>query len=175
MKYDIFISYSRKDSAIVKKFADELINAGYIVWRDIDGVESGDEFKRKIAAAIRESRVFLYFSSASSNESEWTVKEVNYAIKKKIHIIPIKLDDTNYNESVDFDLCAVNFIQCNGSESLQDAVDKLLRSLKNRIGIGNNPNNPKIKKKCYKQEGNACMPFAFCSSWYDCRFSVFRQ
>lgn len=146
MKYDVFISYSRKDSAIVEKFADELINAGYIVWRDIDGVESGDEFKRKIAAAIRESRVFLYFSSASSNESEWTVKEVNYAIKKKIHIIPIKLDDTNYNESVDFDLCAVNFIQCNGSESLQDAVDKLLRSLKNRIGIGNNPNNPKIKK-----------------------------
>lgn len=136
MKYDVFISYSRKDSEIVKKFADELDKAGYKYWMDIDGIESGDEFKRKIASAIRKSKVFLFFSSATSNESGWTVKEVNYAIKKKIHIIPIKLDSADYNESVDFDLCAVNFIQCNGSESIQYAIDKLLRSLKNRIGVG---------------------------------------
>lgn len=133
---DVFISYSRKDSAIVQEFAKHITAAGFSVWMDIDGIESGDEFKRKIASAIRGSKVFLYFSSVSSNESEWTVKEVNYAIKKKIHIIPIKLDKADYNESVDFDLCGVDFIQCNGSKDIPDAVGKLLRSLKNRIGDG---------------------------------------
>ena len=133
MKYDVFISYSRKDSAIVKRFADELGKAGYTYWMDVDGVESGDEFKKKIAAAIRESRVFLYFSSASSNESEWTVKELNYAIKNQSYIIPIKLDGANYNESVDFDLCGVNFIQCLTPEGFKGAVDILLRSVRNRI------------------------------------------
>lgn len=133
MKHDIFISYSRKDSVIVKRFADELFKAGYTYWMDIDGVESGDEFKKKITAAIRESKVFIFFSSVTSNKSEWTVKEVNYAIKKKIHIIPIKLDNADYDESVDFDLGAVDFIQCTTSKSIQEAVSKLLRSLKNKI------------------------------------------
>lgn len=133
MKYDVFISYSRKDSAIVKRFADELGKAGYTYWMDVDGVKIGDEFKRKIAAAIRDSRVFIYFSSASSNESEWTVKEVNYAIKNQSYIIPIKLDGANYNESVDFDLCGVNFIQCLTPEGFQGAVGILLRSVRSRI------------------------------------------
>lgn len=137
MKHDVFISYSRKDSAIVKKFADELSKAGYSVWMDVDGIESGDEFKKKIAAAIRESMVFLFFSSAASNKSEWTVKEVNYAIKRKIQIIPIKLDNADYNESVDFDLCAVDFIQCAGLRGIQDAIGKLLRSLERKIGQRN--------------------------------------
>ena len=136
MKYDVFISYSRKDSTIVNSFKDKLVAAGYKIWMDKDGIESGDEFKRKIASAIRESKVFIFFSSATSNESEWTVKEVNYAIKKKIQIIPIKLDKADYNESVDFDLCGVDFIQCNGSKDIHDTVGKLLRSLKNRIGDG---------------------------------------
>ncbi len=133
MKYDIFISYSRKDSAIVNRFKNELSAAGYKIWMDIDGIESGDEFKRKIVAAIRESNVFVFFSSVASNESEWTVKEVNYAIKRKIHIIPVKLDEAEYNESVDFDLCAVDFVDCMSPKGFHKAVDKLLRSLRSKI------------------------------------------
>ncbi len=154
MKYDVFISYSRKDCAIVENFADELIKAGYSIWMDVDGIESGDEFKRKIASAIRKSNVFLFFSSAASNKSEWTVKEVNYAIKKNIHIIPIKLDDTEYNESVDFDLCAVDFIQCNGTENIQYAFDKLLRSLQNRIGAGSSNVLDKNEENVVEEEKN---------------------
>lgn len=135
MKYDFFISYSRKDSAIVNEFSRHITDAGYSVWMDVDGIESGDEFKRKIASAIRDSKAFLFFSSAASNKSEWIVKEVNYAITKKKHIIPIKLDDADYNESVDFDLCAVDFIQCADTCDIKDAVGKLLRSLKSRIGV----------------------------------------
>lgn len=32
MKYDVFISYSRKDSEIVKRFTNELGKAGFSVW-----------------------------------------------------------------------------------------------------------------------------------------------
>lgn len=90
MKYDIFISYSRKDSEIVKRFADELGKAGYTIWMDIDGIETGDEFKSKIVSAIKDSALFLFFSSKDSNVSEWTVKEVNVAVNLKKQIIPVK-------------------------------------------------------------------------------------
>ncbi len=42
MKYDVFISYSRKDKKIVSKFITTLKNRGYRLWMDVDGIESGD-------------------------------------------------------------------------------------------------------------------------------------
>lgn len=146
MKYDIFISYSRKDSEIVKRFADELGKAGYTIWMDIDGIETGDAFKEKIVSAIEESKVFIFFSSADSNASSWTVKEVNVAVALKKFIIPVRLDESMYNKSILFDLSGIDYILCTDSRRISDASGRLLRSLSKIIGIGINPNNPKIKK-----------------------------
>lgn len=111
MKYDVFISYSRKDSAIVKDYCEYIKKAGLSLWIDEDGIETGDEFKRKIVRAINESRIFLFFSSVNSNDSPWTVKEVNVAVLLKKRIIPIKLDDTIYEESLLFDLAGLDYLE----------------------------------------------------------------
>ena len=139
MKYDIFISYSRKDFKVVSKIAQKVSDAGYSVWMDVDGIESGDEFKSKIAFAIKNSKLFLFFSSLASNKSEWTVKEVNYAIKKKIPIIPIRLDNADYNDSVDFELAGLDFIQYDGALGIDFVIQKLMRSLEKKV-------KPSIKK-----------------------------
>ena len=102
-KYDVFISYSRKDSERVNRIVDILSAKGISAWMDKDGIESGDAFKTVIVSAIDNSGVFLFLSSIFSNSSEWTVKEVNLAIYKKKPIIPIRLDETEYNPSILFD------------------------------------------------------------------------
>ncbi len=76
MEYDVFVSYSRRDSDIVEKVINELTRHNISVWIDKDGVESGDAFKSVIVKAIKNANVFLFFSSKSSNESPWTMKEV---------------------------------------------------------------------------------------------------
>ena len=63
MKYDVFVSYSRKDTKIVDEFVNRLESEGVRVWIDRDGVESGDAFKRVIVNAIKESALFMFFSS----------------------------------------------------------------------------------------------------------------
>lgn len=136
MKYDIFISYSRKDAKIVNIFFDALSAAGYSVWMDVDGIESGDEFKRKIVSAIKDSKLFLFFSSVASNASEWTVKEVNVAVALRKPIIPIKLDNTVYDDSLLLDLSGLDFIECGGNETFS-TIQKLMRSLQNKIGSSN--------------------------------------
>ena len=128
---DVFISYSRKDSAIVQEFAKHITAAGFSVWMDIDGIESGDEFKDKIVSAIEESRVFLFFSSEASNASPWTVKEVNVAVALKKSIIPIRLDESAYNKSILFDLAGLDFISYDGTVGIPSLGNKLLRSLSN--------------------------------------------
>ena len=137
MKYDVFISYSRKDAAVVNSFVKSMTSAGYTIWMDIDGIETGDEFKKKIVSAIKESQVFVFFSSKVSNVSPWTVKEVNVAVNLKKTIIPIKLDNAVYDDSILFDLAGLDYIQCNKGRGDSVAVSKLIGTLKNKIGPGN--------------------------------------
>lgn len=80
---DIFISYSRYDSNVVNELVSLLEEEGYSVWIDRDGIESGDDFKRVILKAIKESKVVLFFSSEHSNVSDWTAKEIGVAVKYK--------------------------------------------------------------------------------------------
>ena len=61
-KYDVFISYSRKDSEIVNRIVEILSAKGFCSWMDKDGIESGDAFKTVIVSAIENSGVFLFFS-----------------------------------------------------------------------------------------------------------------
>ena len=56
-KYDIFISYSRKDFDEVNAFVNILQKQipTLTYWFDITGIESGDEFEDKIISAINNS------------------------------------------------------------------------------------------------------------------------
>ena len=125
MKYDVFISYSRKDKEVVNEFASKLKSHGYNIWMDVDGIESGDAFKVKIVNAIRNSSLFLFFSSKASNKSEWTVKEVNVAVNMHKPIIPIKLDDCIYNDSILFDLSGMDYIDVNIDGDLKLSVERI--------------------------------------------------
>ena len=129
MKYDIFISYSRRDSELVLSIVKQLQERGFAIWIDIDGIESGDAFKSVIVRAIKNSDVFLFFSSKASNESPWTVKEVNTAVHLKKKIIPIRLDDTEYHDSILFDLGELDFVDLINEEKRSGSMDKLIKTL----------------------------------------------
>ncbi len=75
-KYDVFISYSRKDYVdenknvipgnVVSKIKDKLSEAGISYWFDEEGINYGDDFVDKIVTHIEQSDIFLYISSANS-------------------------------------------------------------------------------------------------------------
>ena len=129
---DVFVSYSRKDVKRVKTIVDTLKERGYRCWMDIDGIESGDVFKRVIVRAINASKVVLFFSSASSNSSEWTVKEINIAVQLKKQIIPIRIDDAQYDESILFDLSGLDFVDCRSESPF---IDRILKAVEKKCGV----------------------------------------
>lgn len=134
MKYDIFISYSRKDGAIVQSVADRLKAEGYACWMDVNGIESGDVFKRVLVQAIKESKIVVFFSSANSNNTEWTVKEINIAVQLKKPIIPVLLDDTSYDDSIMFDLSGLDYIPYQKNSIRDIGLGKLLRGVAVKCG-----------------------------------------
>ena len=142
MKHKVFISYSRHD--YVDSFG-EVIPGNYITaiidaleknhipyWIDKDGVFSGDEFKGVLTEAIEQASVFIFVSSSSSNQSQWTAKEINVAVYEKKKIIPVLIDDSKYNSSVKLDLVGLDFI--NLKVNLELGLKELVKSIKNSLG-----------------------------------------
>ena len=137
-RHNVFVSYSRKDSSRVQIIVNELQIKGYEIWIDKDGIESGDAFKRVIVNAIKKADVFLFFSSIDANKSSWTIKEVDVAVHLKKEIVPVKLDDSEYDDSILFDLAGLDFIDLSNEVSHAYAVSKLDKALKKKI------NKPKV-------------------------------
>ena len=133
MEHDIFISYSRKDTDIVDQFVNGLTEAGYSVWIDREGIYSGDQWKIKIVQAIKNSSIVVFFSSESSNSSEFTIKEINIALDQKKPIHPIRIDKATYAESIYFDLVDVHYIQYEKGR-LSSNINQLITSVAKHLG-----------------------------------------
>lgn len=107
----IFISYSRRDLAAVKPIKDELEAQGFSCWMDLDGIESGEgNFKRVIIPAINGSIAFLFFLSNSSQQSEFAIKEIEFAKAKKKRIVLVRINDDSLEDYFLFDFQNSNII-----------------------------------------------------------------
>ena len=130
--YDIFISYSNKDKDVVHKYAKYLENLGYAVWYDVKGLYGGAKFAGEIADAIEASKLFVFFSSENSNKSEWTKGEIFLAQKYNKQILPVRIDDSEYEKSVMIVLLPLQYIVCKNGvydeslEELRSAISKFI-------------------------------------------------
>ena len=132
MKYDVFISYSRKDydevSAILETINAAMPDLSY--WFDIDGIESGDEFEDKIISAIDNSSYVLFALSENSIGSKWTKDEVMYARNTDKKVIPVLLKGAQMKGWFLFKFGCIDCID--STDSLQ--MGKLIRNLSTWTG-----------------------------------------
>src|SRR5512147_2158231 len=120
----IFVSYSRKDMDFARKLAGDLEKAGYDVWWDLTDLRGGDDWVRKIPAAIEESQFVLVVLSPNSTESEWVEKEYTQALSLRKKIIPIMLAPS----SIPFALNTINYTNFSVGE-YEDNFKSLLSAL----------------------------------------------
>ena len=91
MKY--FFSYSRHDGDFVKQLAQDLKDRSMNVWLDQLDIAPGVKWDTCIEQALNESAGIILVLSTSSVQSDNVMDEVNYAITKGKHVIPLLLDD----------------------------------------------------------------------------------
>ena len=90
---EVFISYSRKDYDKVKSIKDAIDNeVGIDCWMDIDGIESGEQFKNVIIKAINEHNTILFMLSKHSMDSKWALDELAFAEHKKKRIVLVYVE-----------------------------------------------------------------------------------
>ena len=111
MKYDVFISYSRKDTAIANRICEALDRAHISYFIDRQGIAGGFEFPTVLANAILESRIILYLASENSYASKFTNAELTFAFneKPKNSILPYIIDGSELPSELRFVFSSINW------------------------------------------------------------------
>lgn len=127
MANEVFISYSRKDFTLVDGVKKEIdSNVGIDCWMDLNGIESGEYFKKVIISAINRHETLLFMLTPNSMTSDFALKELNFAIKKEKRVILVDLAHTQLNDEFLFDYSDKDNIDWN--DPLQHK--KLIENLK---------------------------------------------
>ena len=127
MANEVFISYSRKDYEKVKAVKDEIDRlVGIDCWMDLNGIESGEWFKKVIISAINRHDTLLFMLTPNSMNSPFAMKELGFAAKKGKRIVLVDLENTQLNDDFIFDYSDKDNIDWN--DPLQR--DKLINNLR---------------------------------------------
>lgn len=110
MNYDVFISYSRKDTPIADKICAALELQGITYFIDRKGIGGGMEFPTVLADAIINCKIMLFLGSNNSYESKFTNNEVTFAFNKKPtgSIVPFIIDGSTLPPALEFTFSSIN-------------------------------------------------------------------
>ncbi len=105
----VFISYAREDLAAVQRIKAGLEAAGVTTWFDIDRLEVGDDYDRKIRRNIARCSYFIPVVSATTQHrlEGYFRREWSYAIDRvrnmaddALFILPVSIDATAVSEAL---------------------------------------------------------------------------
>jgi hypothetical protein len=97
-RFDVFLSYSLKDSTVVRRMAERLRQDGIHVWFDKWEIRVGESIPARIEEGLELSRVLVLCMSANASGSDWTRLEASTfrfrdPLNTERRFIPIRLDD----------------------------------------------------------------------------------
>jgi WD40 repeat protein len=97
-KYDVFLSHSWKDKAVVRAVAERLRADGLRVWFDEWEIKPGDSIPAKIEEGLERSRVLVLCMSANAFASDWAQLEAGTfrfrdPLNKELRFIPLRFDN----------------------------------------------------------------------------------
>jgi TIR domain/SIR2-like domain len=105
----VFISYAREDLAAVREIRAALEAEGIVTWFDMDRLEAGDDYDRKIRQNIARCSYFIPVISATTQRrtEAYFRREWSYAIDRlrnmadgALFVLPVTVDATNAAEAI---------------------------------------------------------------------------
>ncbi|HIP44127.1 MAG TPA: toll/interleukin-1 receptor domain-containing protein, partial [Sulfurospirillum arcachonense] len=131
-QYDIFISYSSKDSHIAFMLCEALENKGLICWIAPRDVEAG-HYADSIVEGVESSKLFVLLFSQNSNDSRPVLNELEMAMASKLLIIPARIEEVLPSKAMKFYLMATHWFDIFEPKSVKD-FHKFVSMVKGNLG-----------------------------------------
>ncbi|WLR98369.1 toll/interleukin-1 receptor domain-containing protein [Shinella sumterensis] len=127
-----FLSHSSVDKPFIRQLAADLTANNINVWLDEQKIRVGESIPERVAQGLAESDFFLIAISEHSVASQWVQKELNNALvnevqRRKVHILPLKLDGSQVPQII-ADKRYADF-----SVSYRTGLDDLLLALRGEL------------------------------------------
>lgn len=97
----VFVSYAREDLEEARYLAKALEAEGFPVWLDLEGILSGS-WKERVMQSLRRTRAVVMLLTPSSLRSEAVKKELDFASRTKIPIIPVQVATVEFADDGDW-------------------------------------------------------------------------
>lgn len=123
----IFVSYTRRDSALAGEIAAGLRFAGFDVLIDEESIERGEAWKAKLSSLIISADTVVFLLSPLFMESEVCAWELEQAVANGKRLAPVLLEETPNAPPV---LSSLNYVRFDGGRSFMSGLEQLTRTLK---------------------------------------------
>ncbi len=130
--FDVFLSYSRRDLAVMEQLKTGLNAAGLRTWTD-ESLEPGTaEWERSIVEAIKYSACMVAILSPEAEQSKWVAREIAVAETLAVTIFPVLVRGME-QDAIPFRLMTHQWIDAR--QDYAGAFDKLLGAVKKHLGM----------------------------------------
>lgn len=126
--HHVFLSYSRKDTAMMQHVRDDLRASGLMVWTD-EGLDVGTpSWMQDIDLAIRNTGCLVVLLSPDAYQSEWVGREITFAQTHNKRIFPLLIRGSDTN-AIPFQLAGYNYfaIKSDYENGIQMVIASILR------------------------------------------------
>jgi type I restriction enzyme R subunit len=106
----IFISHSNEDAAVADKVRLALESAGLTTWICSRDIQAGQTWAGAISDGLERSGALVLLFTASANRSDHVLREVDLAVKRKVPILPVRLDDTPLSTDIEYYINVAHWI-----------------------------------------------------------------
>ena len=132
MPKPVFISYSKRDADFVNKLESAMKKAGIETWVDSDRFTGGEEWMASLAGGLENSAAVVLVISPDAVKSKWVYKEISYAVRRGIQVIPIVCRDAQIPPRLDYPIGGVQRIDFTGRSFVKgmNALIKAIGSVK---------------------------------------------
>lgn len=156
--YDVFLSHSSKDKAVVRAVAERLKKDGLGVWFDEWAIKPGDNIPHTIEEGLEHSRVLVLCMSANAFSSDWAELESHTfrfrdPLNKERRFIPVRFDEAPIKGS----LAQFSYIDWLPEEGEQKYAKlfEACRPLENQSPVKDQAAHPQTVEKANQRGGKA--------------------
>ena len=128
MEYDVFISYSSKNTEVATRIYDSIKSDNVSCWMAPTDIPGGSEYEDMIVNVIENCKIVVLVFSEPASVSRWVNSEISIAFSEYKHIIPFKIDDTEIKGKMRVKLNDTQIIDAR--KNLQSKISELVTSIK---------------------------------------------
>lgn len=128
----VFVSYSQNDAHIAARIRDACVEAGFRCWKAPEDIPVGTDWATAITEAMDGSAAAVFVLSQSSMASPEVLKELSLAVKRRLLVVPMRIEDVSFSGAWEYHIGHLQWIDAFAG-TLQSACHDLTTYLQQRL------------------------------------------